>query len=61
MALSLNSSEKSGTTISALKETRRLTLLQAGGPTLTPPPGGTAGFLGQRDAPFQPVSLAVQH
>lgn len=40
---------------------RWLTLLRAGGPTSTPPLGGTAGLPGQRAAPFQPVSLAVQH
>ena len=59
MALSLNRSEKSGTTISALKD-RRLTLLQAGSPTLTPPLGGTEGLPGQWDAPFKPVFLTVQ-
>ena len=59
VARSLNSSEKSGTTISALKD-RRLTLLQAGSPTLTPPLGGTEGLPGQWDAPFKPVFLTVQ-
>lgn len=59
VALSLNSSKKSGTTISALKDRRR-TLLRAGGPTLTPPPGGTEGLPGQRDAPVKPVFLTVQ-